>query len=239
MAANAGWPTLAGRNVFDSRLGPTDLSSPAPAPMIMISTDETEREDRDLMTPGGAPEMVALGVEILVPAVVETESGAPAAVPVETDALAEATLDLMGAQIRHRLDWSRTDGLLHHVVIAIEKIEDRGWRDADTDIRVTARRLEFKAAVRRDGEWPASGSGIARLPSPLRDVAGALPVGSHGRSVAEVVAALMIAPEIYTHLAEMRLAANLTRAAGETEPPAPDASGATPTGDLGGSITYP
>lgn len=238
-AAAPVWPTLARGRVVDSQLSPEALSEQdALTPMIAVFSEESKTDvhgsSQDATIDGH--ESVTLALEIMVPAL----TGEGEAAIVATDPLAEAYLNLIATQIGWAFEDARMTGALRHVLIAIGEVESRPWRDADTDVALSARRLELTCAVRRTGPRPPlDATGLARLPSPLREVVLGLPEGSVGASTGAVIAALINDPAVFGPLEDIRLAANLARLEGDAPAAAADAAATPPTGDLAGSIDLP
>lgn len=236
------WPTMVpGDRIFDSQIGTEPTTEAARrAPMISVYTDDSK------VDPSGAGfvfvddgiERCTLAFEIIVPGVVTLEDGYEVLVPVETDALAEAMVDAVGAQVASLLQAARMTGPLRHVLIDVEKVESRPWRDADSDVRLSARRDEYEVTLRRSGDIVPGQSGLDRLPDPLRAVALDLATGGYARVLAETIAAALVDPAILPRLLELRFAGSLVRAAGET-PPVVNAASTPPTGDVAGRVIYP
>ncbi len=235
------WPTLARGRVVDSQIEAEPATeAEARTPLIVVYTDDAKREGY-----GSAPdvfdgaETVTLAIEILVPVLVEVEQGVTQFLPAAaTDARAEAWLNLMVQQVSETLDRSRMDGVLRHVLIAIGKIESRPWTDAQTSLRLSARRIECECAVRAATALQPGLTGLDRLPSPLSEVAKELPANAYGRAIANDLAALLSpAPADFPALNDIRLAVNLTRSDGSAEPPAADPAATPPVGDAVAKIT--
>lgn len=241
-AGSPAWPTLAMGNVSDSdEILP--LGAQALQPRIVVYVDDAKRENAatgDALLRGYGTDEVTLALEVIVPQVVKDEAGNELAVAAASDSIAESILDLIGDQIEHRLQWARMDGLLVHVLSGVRKTESRPWRDADTDIRLAARRFEFECMIFSTGAWPVDVTGFDKLPFPLDRVAKALPSGSHGANVCTTLAALINAPETFAAFNEMRLAFNMTREAGDASAPEQTfPADASPTGDVAGSVALP
>lgn len=241
-AANPVWPTAAEGRVLDSQMTPETFAEQAAQrlPVVAVFTDEAKTEGfgtaRDATIDGN--ERVTLAIEIMVPAAFGKDQDGAYIVPaVALDALTEATLDMLEEQIRERLNEARRSKPLCDILQLIGEIESKPWRDADLDTRLSARRVEFDCEIAARGPWPAAGAaGLDRLPNPLRDVAAALPAESYGAQVATIVAAALGTPAVLTTLAELRLAANMARVAGDAAPPVLDPAAEPPTGDLAGRI---
>lgn len=239
VAADPVWPTYAAGRVFDSQITASALTeAEAKTPLIVVYTDEDKTKAQgtapDVTLPGDGETVVTLAFEIHVPFALSGDEIAPFG---PSDSLAEAILDMIEEQILQRLADARTAALLASVLIAIESVESQPWRDADTDIRLSARRLELACRIRESERWPAAGAdGLLRLPQPLRDVALALPAESYGGRHVALIAGLLGEPKAFPALNELRLAANLARAAGDAPPAPVNAATTPPVGDVGGSV---
>ena len=246
--ANPAWPTFADDRVRDSIVEldaePYDERGPAkPGPRIAVFADEAKTEGLgtalDVTFDGDGREKVTLAFEIMVPAVIHQNDQRFVVPAAGTDAMAEGFLDMIEEQIRQRVADARMNGPLHLVLDRIDEITSNPWRDADLDLRLSARRIEFTCIVRQGGRWPEpSQTGLDALPSPLREVALALPDGSYGRKVCETIAAALGDRAVFAALTDIRLAANLARGASDPPPPPPDASKTPPEADLGGSVAF-
>ena len=209
------FPTMAGRHVYDSGIGPEPTTeADKRSPRIAAYTDDGKRDLIDgaisLDTPSSGVTMVTLAFELFIPGVViDADGNRLPGLVAETDALAEGMLDLLGAQIVSALDRARMTGPLHHVVKVIEKIETRGWRDADSDLRLSSHRLEFEIAVANQKDFPVGQTGLARLPFPLGAVAAALPEGSYGHDICTALAAAIVDPQALPALQELRFTATV------------------------------
>lgn len=245
--ASAVWPTLAQGRIGDSDNPPDDVIAPRQVAM-RVYTDETERAADgpgvDVLANPFSPQKAMLAVEILVPGMVTIDTTPTLSLAVETDALAEALLDLAEAQVLSRLTFALTQAPLYKVVTRFAAWKSQPWRDADTNTRMSARRLEFDVETYGDGPWPVFNPAetgetalLNRLAEPLRSVAIALPSGSYGRQACLTLAAHLAQPGSFTALETIRMAANLTRAADDDAPDDPDASATPPSGDIGGSVS--
>jgi hypothetical protein len=230
------WPTLAQGRVVDSQIESEPATEQeARTPLIVVYTDDAKREGY-----GSAPdavidgrETVTLALEILVPVLVEVQPGVPQVLPAAaTDARAEAWLNLISQQVGETLDRARMDGVLRHVLITFAKVESRPWTDAQTSLRLSARRIEFECLVRAATKLKPGLTGLDRLPSPLSEVAKELPANAYGRAIATDLAALLSpAPAGFPALNDIRLAVNLERSQGSAAPPAVNAAATPPVGD--------
>lgn len=244
VAATPVWPTFADRQVFDSQITPVAYAGIDPkTPTIVVSVDGSKNEGQpgaqDVTFAGDGREMATLAFEIMVPVAQQGESGDAVYEIGPTDAAAKAFLEMIEEQILQRLDDARANGPLQHVLIHITEVESQPYSDADAGILLSATRLEVTCRIRQRERWPAPGAtGLDRLPNPLRDVAKALPAQSYGGKIAAGLAEVLGDPATFPALNEIRLAANLARAAGDTVPADPDAAPTPPTGDVGGLVEF-
>lgn len=242
---NVIWPTFAADRVLDSTLELDDeASAERRDPRIAVFVDEAKTEAlgsaQDVLFDGDGRERATLAFEIMVPAVVRQDDRLWVVPAAGTDAMAEGFLDMVEEQIRQRIADARLIAPLCLVLDRIDEVSSNPWRDADLDVRLSARRVEFACVIRQGGRWPAPAeTGLAALPSPLREVARALPTGSYGRKVCDTIAAALGDRAVFPALAEIRLAARLARAEGDAAAPPPDAAAdPIPTGDLTGSVSF-
>ncbi|TCR69695.1 hypothetical protein [Bosea sp. BK604] len=243
---NAQWPTAAEGRFLDSQMTPESFAEGVAQrrlPVVAVYADEAKREPygtaADSLVDGS--DQVTLAFEIMVPGVYRQDDQNAYIVPaVALDALAEATLDMVEEQIRQVLQDARMSRPLCLVLSHVSRVESRPWRDADLDTRLSARRVEFDCHLINAERRPLAGqTGLDRLPEPLRSVALALPEGSYGRAACNVVAAALGSAAAFTALAELRLAANLKRGAGDAAPPPVNPGVTPPVGDLAGSVVIP
>lgn len=245
VAASPVWPTFAADQVFDSQNGPNVLAAIADGkPVIVVSVDggktEAQGSAPDVTVFGAALERATLAFEIHVPVAVRGESDEAVFDIGPTDAAAKAFLEMIEDQILQRLADARMNGPLRHVLELIGEIESQPYSDADAGILLSATRLELSCTIRQRERWPAPGAtGLDRLPNPLRDVAKALHAQSYGGQIAAGLAEVLGNPALFPAINEIRLAANLARATGDTVPADPNAAMTPPTGDVGGRVTFP
>lgn len=246
-AANATWPTFADDRVRDSIIEldaeAYDERSPAKSgPRIAVFADEAKTEGmgtaQDVTFDGDGREKVTLAFEVMVPAVIHQNDQRFVVPAAGTDAMAEGFLDMIEEQIRQRIDDARMNGPLRHVLDRIDEITSNPWRDADLDLRLSARRIEMTCIVRQGGRWPDPGkTGIEALPSPLREVAQELPADSYGRKVCDSIAAALGNRAVFIALSEIRLAARIERLPDNPPAPPPDATPTPPKGDLTSKVS--
>jgi hypothetical protein len=241
-AADPDWPTFAAGRVLDSTIEIDDgASAERREPRVAVFVDEAKTEAlgsaQDVLTLGDGRERATLAFEVMVPAVVRHNDEIWLAPAAGTDAMAEGFLDMIEEQIRQRINDARLSKPLCDVLVRVDEVTSNPWRDADLDLRLSARRVEFSCVIRQGGRWPPpSETGLAALPSPLREVAQGLPAGSYGRKVCDTIAAALGDPAVFPALTELRLAARLDRQAGDTPAPPPDATVTPPTGDVAGRV---
>ncbi len=229
------WPTLAGKNVFDSRIDliqsddkPTIVEELEGKPLLIVYTEE------DVSTPyPGAKkppdeQIVHLVVEAMIAAtgkvtVPDPNGGDPVTVgtiqaPI-TDRQHEAMLDALEAQVRRILDDRNrmpSAAIFTGQAWEVRQIESYPQRDGDRVTRVAARTLKFHVKVKPD-HWPKvpraiAPTGLDLLPEPLRSVAYALPAGSTGLAVCQQTAAWMLpAPSLPPTLAGIGIATDVDR----------------------------
>lgn len=238
------WPTFAQDRVLDSRIEIDDATTAAAKqPRLAVFVDEARTEALgsalDVMTAGDARERATLAIEIMVPAVIRADNQVFVVPAAGTDAMAEGFLDMIEEQVRRRLAEARMSPPLSLVLDRIDGVESQPWRDADLDVRLSARRVEFACVIRAGGVWPAPAeTGLAALPSPLSEVAAALPAGSYGRQVCDTLAAALGDKAVFPALAEIRLAARLARTVEDTPAAAPNPAATPPTGDAAGRVVF-
>ncbi|MET3892786.1 hypothetical protein ABIE41_003862 [Bosea sp. OAE506] len=243
VAATPVWPTFAAGQVFDSQNSPDVLHAIAGGkPVIVVSVDggktEAQGSASDVTLAGAGLEKAALAFEIHVPVAVRGESGEAVFDIGPTDAAAKAFLELIEDQILQRLAEARMNGPLRHVLVTIGEVESQPYSDADAGVLLSATRLELTCTIRQRESWPAAGAtGLDRLPAPLRDVAKALHAESYGGQIAAGLAEILGNPALFPDLNEIRLAANLARAAGDAAPPAANAAPTPPVGDVAGTLS--
>lgn len=246
-APNPSWPTFADDRVLDSTIelaaeGYEDAAGDRRRPRIAVFVDEAKTEGlgtaQDVLFYGDGRERATLAFEIMVPGVIR-EGDQRFVVPAAgTDAMAEGFLDMIEEQIRQRIADARTTSPLDLVLDRIDEVTSNPWRDADLDLRLSARRVEFNCIVRQGGPWPAPpATGLDALPAPLREVAKALPEGSYGRKVCDALAATLGDRAVFPALSEFRLAARFEREPGSAPAEPPDATATPPEGDLTGKVS--
>ena len=195
-AAQKRWPTAAQDNIADSLIEPwpaTDVR--ARLPFIGVFTDEANIHNhgaaQDVTFPDQGLHRCILAIEIIVPQTSGGPDGAVLQFVAETNAAAEMFIETIEAQVFQALAVARLDGALRHALITIDKVESQTWRDPDSNLKLSARRIEIECRI-PELVWPAPGAaGLAGLPRPLRDVVNDLPANSPGRLVAAGIATIL------------------------------------------------
>jgi hypothetical protein len=242
--ATQAWPTIAGKNVYDSRLDPIVNADEAAAffdqldnaPVVVLYT-----EDHATDPPDGPPtppqwELVDLVAELIIASVDETEvTGPDGQVELRTainvaslDAVNEALIDTLDGQIRRQFDprnVTQSNDLMRRVVIELREIKSFPDRSPDRATKVARRTTRFHFRIRQD-EWPPFAApvtpiGLAALPRPLRSVAEGLDRASSGHQLAQKVAEMISQGPVAEPLQSVGIA-------GQLFPSAADAAAAPP-----------
>ncbi len=244
VVASGPWPTVAGAEVYDSRVDPVAtedgwkafLTKIEGKPLIIVYTEEQETSPYAGEYPADKEE-VELVVELMIAAIgsvtVEQPNGETTTVgtleaPI-SDRLREALLDLLEAQVRFVLDtqsYAPTALVYSKIARELHHVHSVPQRDAATQARVAARTVKFKLAVPATS-WPLApssppASGLALLPSPLLGVAQALNPASSGGLVCAQLAGLVAQPAPLVPLTDIRILANVDRSVAPTAPTGSD-----------------
>lgn len=222
-ASEKHWPTAAQDNIADSLIEPWPATDPrARLPFIGVFTDEAHIHNhgaaQDVTFPDQGLHRCILAIEIIVP---QTSGGPDSEVlqfVAETNAAAEMFIETIEAQVFQALFAARLDGALRHALITIDKVESQTWRDPDSNLKLSARRIEIECRI-PEVVWPnPDASGLARLPQPLRDVANDLPATSPGRLMAVGIARILEGRPALPPLEDIRTTVVLSR--DDESPPA-------------------
>lgn len=207
-AANKGeipFPTLAGRNVFDSRAtAVNDLAEGLRrTPTVAVYSRDAMAERRGGASVYGDNEarvVLEFVIEIAV-LVDDTDGGEPIAWPeAGSDPQARAVLMALAAQVRRLLEHSESGALFRRTIKAVERIDWEPYVVADIGLRFQRVTMKMVCAVGDDVFTDAAG-----LPEPLRSLHEALPTDSYAKAkLAELAAAF--AGEIRTPLEVVTLA---------------------------------
>lgn len=231
------YPTLAGNQVYDSRITPIAdadgwrefLASIEGQPVVTVYTEEHETDPTSGEYPADR-DIVDLVVETLIASAGEIETANPdgttskigsldAAV---TDAQREAALDTLEAQIRALIDpasgvspapYSKVARELHHVKSA-------PVRDGARVSRIAARTLTFKLRIAHERAYSTPPAGvdpdIAGLPEPLLTLARAVPKNSAAGQIVRQTALAIAPPPVLGKLSDVRIFSNLDRGVAPT-----------------------
>lgn len=230
------WPTIAGPRVYDSRLDPIAIAETPEAyaaavdalenkPVITIYTEDDHSLPYGTEKVWPGQQTVTLIAELMIAAreTVQVEAadgtlkevgaiGAPV-----TSRQHEALLDALDAQVRYAFDITRllpTNKLMRLVAMECASIHDDPQRTADRTARLALRTVKFHIKVKKevypDFADSSAPSGLNRLPSPLRDVAVALPAGSKALDLCNMLAGLVPgAPQPYPMLTGVDILASV------------------------------
>jgi hypothetical protein len=244
------WPTIAGANVYDTRMDPlagadsfADFVLQIEGnPVVILYTDDQETEP----TAGEYPadlELADLCATLFIASagtVTVTETGGQTASvgPAITDPQQEALLDLLEAQIRQILDPQAINqvapsGPLFKVARELRHVHSVPERSADKTVRVAQRHVRFRFRISQT-IWNAPGTvpeGINILPQPLLTVALGLNVNSPSYQMLAQFAAYLANPPALTPLLDIRMNVNVNRNVAPTDPAGSDA-------DVIGDVTF-
>lgn len=235
-AAEKHWPTAAQDNIADSLIEPWPATDPrARLPFIGVFTDEAHIHNhgaaQDVTFPDQGLHRCILAIEIIVPQTSSGPAGPVLQFVAETNAAAEMFIETIEAQVFQALAVARLDGALRHALITIDKVESQTWRDPDSNLKLSARRIEIECRI-PELVWPAPGAaGLAGLPRPLRDVVNDLPANSPGRLVAAGIATILDGLPQPPPLEDIRTTIALSR---DGESPASEGIDFTASNSFGG-----
>lgn len=147
-------PTIAGSNVFDSRLDPIEFTEDiSEIPIITVYTDidEVTVLDAALGANGQASRVVDLIIEFAVATFEKVGDGIDISVT-QTDAELEAMLDFFEHQILQTLyNVQRPASIRWQTMVrAISKIESRVERSGEANNRLAARQLRLSCKIAND-----------------------------------------------------------------------------------------
>lgn len=225
LATSGPWPTLAGANVYDSRIdlieGDADrLDELEGSPIVIVYTEDDELAPYGEAKYPAQEQIVHLAVQILIAAKgaveVENASGQTetfgAVVAPVTDRQHEALLDMLESMVRRVLgkrtgeDMPPSARIYDRVAMEVRHIDSVPQRSADRATRYAARTVTFRLKIKAES-WPSvdrQPSGIDLLPEPLRGVAKALDPASTGYALCQSLIALAPSPPTRTPMATIR-----------------------------------
>jgi hypothetical protein len=238
------WPTLAGANVFDSRVDPVAaeddwnafVKSIENQPLIILYTEEQETSPVEGEYPADK-EIAELVVELMIVATgsVDVEQPGGGTTTVGTigaplsDRQHEALLDVLEAQVRNVLDpqgYAPTAATYRQVARELHHVHSVPQRDADKVARIAARTVKFRLRIPATG-WPLQpstppASGLGLLPQPLQGVAQALNPASSGGLLCAAIATMIAQPAALVPLTDIRILSTVDRGVAPTDPAGSD-----------------
>ncbi|WP_283196602.1 hypothetical protein [Rhizobium sp. BT04] len=193
--AGEGFPTLAGRAVFDSRAAPLeDLDRKAPyTPVLSLYTPESGFALR--AEAASADDTVAdavLDVVAELAVVNQDDDGEFADAMAATDPEARLVLAALCAQVRYLLDRSQSGGLWRGLVSHIIKVELQTFAVPHLGLRWQRVTMRFHCGI-RDDDFDMEDGG---LPQPIRRLYEALPAQSYAKEKLGALAAYFVAEEL-------------------------------------------
>ncbi|AID18324.1 hypothetical protein PPF1_11 [Rhizobium phage vB_RleM_PPF1] len=192
--AGSGFPTLAGRAVFDSRAAPVeDLDRKAPyTPVLSLYTPQSGFELR--AEAASADDTVAYAVlDVIAELAVVNQDGEGefADAMAATDPDARLVLAALCAQVRYLLDRSQAGGLWRGLVSHI-KADLETFAVPNLGLRWQRVTMRFRCGIRDDDFDMADGG----LPQPIRRLYEALPEESYAKAKLGALAAFFVAEEL-------------------------------------------
>lgn len=188
------FPTSAGRLVFDSLEAPiNDLAVDERAPVIVVYTDDSGGEPGQKA--GGPPFDCTVDIvfRISVAQAGKEEDGTYFVGTPTTDPEAEASLDLLEAQIMFALCYGPTGKIWRSLTARkIADINSTPHRTSEENIRLAERTFRMKVHVQDDAFDPAplaAPTGNDRLPEPLKSMLALLSTSSYGTAIGVGIAA--------------------------------------------------
>lgn len=235
------WPTIAGANVYDTRIDPLAGADSFDAfvqeiegnPVVILYTDDQETEPTEGEYPADKEIADLIAVLFIASAgsVAVTEAGGATidVGPAITDSQREGFLDALEGQIRQLLDpqapnqvapsgpWLKVAREFHHGHSVPE-------RSSDKTVRVAQRTVRFRFRISQT-IWNAPGTtptGINILPQPLLAVAQGLNPASPSYQMLVQIAAALASPSPLTPLTDVRINVSLNRNTVPTNPDGTD-----------------
>ena len=188
-------PTIAGKNVFDSRLSPEqpeDFSQDASAIVIVFSDGD---EGDALSDQNGGPAFrrqidLVFDIGMVCRENDPEEAGAYIIGYPDTDARLEASIDVLQAQIIRQIAYSTNPlAIWFQNHVRIWKQESHRQVEDAASVKLARRVLTLTCELGDDEFEPNSGAtGWDRIPEPLRTVASLMPEGSAGADTCAAIA---------------------------------------------------
>jgi len=212
LLADSGYPTIAGRNVFDSRMTTIDdlVAGGPPTPAIGVYTEQTSGRRRG-ESQASHPQWLSVDLVLeLEMAVVQKFDGETAVGNPSDDPQAELELDFLAATVRRLLTLHPSGALFRTICKSVSRVEVSPWRANDLGLRIARRTMVLTCDVDDDAWGDEAG-----LPEPLASLAAALPEDSYAKSTLDKLAAALAATD-RTPLAEIRVGLDFTGTAPTT-----------------------
>lgn len=191
---NGPFPTSAAALVFDSLEAPiNDLAEGERKPVVIVFTDESNGDPGQKA--GGPPFDCTVDIvfRISVAQGGKEESGAYFVGTPATDPEAEASLDVLEAQIMFALCYGVTGKMWRTITgRKIVDISSLPHRTSEEGVRLAERTFRMKVRVQDDVFDPAplvAPTGLDRLPDPLKSMLAMLSASSYGTALAAGIAA--------------------------------------------------
>lgn len=193
IAAQSGYPTLAGALVFDSRAAHVDELAQAASdggsswqPVLALYTrqsDEALRGEAAGFDDVDATTVLEIVAELS--AVIDGAEGGPFVDAVDaSDAQARLTLMTLVGQVKRLLLFAESGWLFRKTILSVERVEEETHAIPEFGLRFQRVFLRLHCRCRHD-EFPADGG----LPQPLADLRASLPAGSYARSMLDALGA--------------------------------------------------
>lgn len=192
--------TIAEDRIYDSLIGSLDLADPNERKPVIVVLTENDAGDAQSPQNGGPPFWRHMDLQIECGVVaceregLELKVGYP-----ETDAQAEAMLDLLEYNVIHALMrqlGTQTDPdldpfyVFRQICLEIEGYSSLRSADETTGVKIAARTYTLRCRVKDDVVgFNAAATGWDRFPEPLRIIAKALPATSPEAATLEALAA--------------------------------------------------
>lgn len=236
------WPTIAGRNVYDSRLDPIALAETPEAfeqamadlegePVIVVYTEDGHTRPFDQARWPLRDTVQTLVLEIFVATRGVVDIPAPdgqSTIPVGdvaapiTDAAREMILDVLEGQARRILEPRAampTASIYRRVARETREVTSDPQRAAERTVKLAMRTVKFHVQIASDDyNTDPAATGLAALPAPLRDVAMALPQDSAAVTNLTALAVAILPPPPLPALNGVDLIAGVDRDADPLNP---------------------
>lgn len=218
------FPTLAGDRVYDTATPIFDVTTLGDSTFgyVQVTTEDSSTKPAGTARDhtGGVEARCRLALEMTY---ARSRRGEDGGLSFEANAASIAMLDCFEFQVLTALERARrSGGPLARAVIHFDDMESEQAMDADLAVPLAIRRLVIECRVPRVGVPAAAEAGLARLPSPLREVALALPESSYGAGICTRIAGLITGEEPMALIEAMSITATLT---GQNAEDVPAASG--------------